>query len=288
VTQFCRADVIYSGTGASAYVSALGQSDSQVGSTPASASGTATVNYTQYPNSPGSTNATATAWASATPGATDLLQVQNYLSSSGSQGPFVGTFSPVVPESTAAASWNYVEAKVTGPAGNSLPGSIRLEFQVNYQTPSSFFNGLGPVNGLGWPAFPYALAVNGSQIPLTSAGTPLQPGEQPVQTQSNGSLMGTFHLDLPLSASGVSQEFSIGLGSDLAGLGKTLSDYKSLSLIGIYLPDGTPISADGYSVSFDSGLPPPPPQTPEPSTLAVWVLLVGSGAFIVHRRKSIS
>jgi hypothetical protein len=281
----CRADVMYSGDGVSSYVNALGPYGFQVGSTPASASGTANVNYTLYPLTTGSATATATAWALATPGGTDLLQVKNYLSSNGPQGPFVGAFS-VPPESTAAASWNNVQATVTGPAGTALPDSIRLEFQVTYQTPTAFENSF-IVNGLGWPAFPPGLSVNGAPFVLTSAGTALQAGEQPVQALANGSLTGFFHLDLPLSALGTSQQFSLSLGSDLAGLGTTLSDTKTLSLAGIYLPDGTPISADGYSVSFESGLPPPPLQpVPEPGALAMWVILAGSGAAWFRRRKS--
>jgi hypothetical protein len=182
LSQFCRADVMYSGTGVSGYFNALGSYDFQAGSTPASASGTSNINYTLLSGSTGSENTTATAWASATPGGTTLLQLGNSLSSSGSQGPFVGTFS-VWPESTATASWNNVQATVTGPAPTSLPGSIRLEFQIDYQHPSS------SLNGGGWRAFPNGLEVtgyNGYQIPLTSAGTPLQLGEQPVLAQSNG------------------------------------------------------------------------------------------------------
>ncbi len=143
-----------------------------------------------------------------------------------------------------------------------------------------------PNNGLGWPANPLSLIVSGIPIYLPGAGTPLQAGEQPVQTLPNGMLSGTFHVDLPLSSSGTSSLFSINLGSDLAALGQTLSDSKSLSLLGIYLPDGTPIPAD-YNVSFESGQPSPPlpPSIPEPTPLAVWGLLAGIG-IIVHRRKS--
>ena len=154
-----------------------------------------------------------------------------------------------MPESTAAASWNNVQATVTGPAGTAVPDSIRLEFQVTYQTPTTYSNSF-IVNGLGWAAFPFGLTVNGAPMTLTAAGTPLQAGEQPVQALANGSLTGFFHLDLPVSALGTSQQFSLGLGSDLAGLGRTLSDSETLSLAGIYLPDGTPISADGYNMSF--------------------------------------
>jgi len=286
VPQFSQADVIYSGTGASADVFALGQLNTQAGSTPASLTDSATVNYTQYPNTPGTATVTASGTAFATPGASTLLQVQNSLSATGSQGPFVGAFSPP-PESEAAASWNNVAATVRGPAGSALPGSIQVDFRVTYQNPDTLSSN-GAVNGLGWLAFPHSLTVNSSWITLPNAGTPLQPGEQPVQKMSNGLLTGTLHVDLPLSATGTSSLFSIGLGSDLAALGKTLTDFKSLSLTGIFLPDGTPISAGGYSVSFESGLPPPPPapQVPEPSTLAVWGLLASGGALGVRRRRS--
>jgi hypothetical protein len=78
----------------------------------------------------------------------------------------------------------------------------------------------------------------------------------------------------------------LAIGSDLAGLGTTQSDSETLSLTGIYLPDGTPISAKGYNVSFESGLPPPPVQpVPEPGTLAIWLFLIGSGALAVRRRE---
>ncbi len=285
----CRADVMYSGTGASAYVVVLGQDDNQDGSIPASLSNSATVKYTIYPFTPGgSSYVTATASASATPGSTNLLQIQNYLSATAAQGQVVGAYS-TPPESQALASWGNVAATVQAPIGSPLPSSIQLDFRINYQNPDpTTFNASGtPNNGLGWPANPLSLTVNGYPIYLTGAGTPLQAGEQPVQTLPNGMLSGTFHLDLPLSSSGTSSLFSISLGSDLAALGQTLSDTKTLSLLGIYLPDGTPISAD-YNVSFDSGQPTPlpPPSVPEPTPLAVWGLLTGIGALIVHRRKS--
>ncbi len=290
VTRHCCGDVLYSGNGASAYVIVLGHYDNQDGSIPASLSGSATVKYTIYPFTPGgSSNVTATASASATNGATNLLQIQNYLSATAAQGQVVGAFSPTAPESQASATWGNVAATVQAPAGSPLPSSIQLDFRINYQNPDpTVFTALGiPNNGLGWPANPLSLTVNGYPIYLTGAGTPLQSGEQPVQTLPNGMLSGTFHLDLPLSSSGTSSLFSISLGSDLAALGQTLSDTKSLSLLGIYLPDGTPIPAD-YNVTFDSGEPAPlpPPSVPEPTPLAVWGILTGIGALIVHRRKS--
>jgi hypothetical protein len=282
LSEICRADVLYSGTGSSGYVNSLGQYDFLTGSTPASASATVTDNYSLLSGSTGSEVVTGSSWASVTPGATDLMQIQNSLSSSGSSGPFVGTFS-VWPESTAAASWNNVQATVTGPTGAALPSSIQLEFQINYQHPTS------QNNGGGWPAFPYGLSVTGYagyQIMLPGAGNPIQPGEQPVQIQANGSLTGSFHLDIPLSALGTSQQFGLAIGSDLAGLGTTQTDSETLSLTGVYLPNGTPISADGLNVSFESGLPPVVEPVPEPGTMAVWALMAGGGALFIHRRKS--
>jgi hypothetical protein len=46
----------------------------------------------------------------------------------------------------------------------------------------------------------------------------------------------------PLFPTGRSSFFSVGIGSDLAAPGKTLTDFKSLSLAGIYQPDGSPSS----------------------------------------------
>ena len=109
-TRCCSGDVLYSGTGAIAWVDALDQTAAQVGSTPAYLSDSANVKYTIFPSTPGgSSYATVTASASATPGATTLLQIQNYLSVTPAQGQPVRAESPP-PESKVSATWGDVAA----------------------------------------------------------------------------------------------------------------------------------------------------------------------------------
>ena len=174
------------------------------------------------------------------------------------------------------------------------PSSVRLEFQVNYQSPSLMNQyGLTTYYSPSVPLAGQVLAVYGpGSVTLTEAGTPLQPGEPAVQAQPNGSLTGTFHLDLPLSAAGKSQLFSLALSSDLETFQimthwtGNINEAMSLSLVGIYLPDGTPASAAGYNVTLDSGEPPPPIPVPEPATATLWCLLAASGAAILRRGRA--
>ena len=187
----------------------------------------------------------------------------------------------------ANAWWDNVAATLHGPTVSAMPSSIRLEFQITYSPPNT-----ASLYDIAQPNL-VAQGLVGTGVPaLTSAGTPLQPGEPAVQALSNGLLSGTFHLDLPLSATGTSQQFSLGLTSDL-DLFKVLYSWPgtlqlpmSLSLTGIYLPDGTPIAAAGDSVTFDSGLPPPiVAPVPEPTSVAAWCLLAAGAAMKLHRRK---
>ena len=76
----------------------------------------------------------------------------------------------------------------------------------------------------------------------------------------------------------------------------TLQLPMSLSLTGIYLPDGTPIAAAGDSVTFDSGLPPPVvAPVPEATSVAAWCLLAAGAAMdaapsqrIARHRRAVS
>jgi hypothetical protein len=280
------ADVIFKGTGAWAYADAVDQDSQQTGTAPAVVGGSATIHYTHFDvnQTPGTTTASFEADASANPGAADLLQLHAFFSSPGA-GSIVGATQPgaFISES---ANWSNVAATVSGPAGSSLPSSLRLEFQVNYNALNSW--GFFPTQS--WESQPQALLVNGYRMTLTDAGVPLQSGEQPVRAQPDGSLTGTFHLDLPLSSSGTSHLFSLGLSSDHWGLlypggPVTIQGFMSLSLAGIYLPDGTPIAQGGYNVTFDSGLTPPPTPVPEPATWAAWCLMTAFGARVLRRRS---
>jgi len=180
------------------------------------------------------------------------------------------------------AYWSDVAATVHGLAGSSPPSSIRLEFQVNYTPPAQL-----SMYGIPYALPAQGLLVNGLPMTLANAGVPLQSGEPPVHAQPDGSLTGSFHLDLPLSLSGTSQLFSLALESDLVGVMRfvpsTVRESMSLSLTGILLPDGTPISSEGYNVSFESGLPPPVTPVPEPTAWAVWCILAAFGATIYRR-----
>lgn len=284
-----RGDVIYTGSGAGANASGLNpQYSQQQGTTPASATAnvTATYEHNGIVLVPGSTPVTMAASALATPGAATLLQVHTSFSSP-DPGSIVGAIRPA-DWVNANAWWNNVDATVQGPAGSPPPSSIRLEFQVNYGLPE-LMNQFG-ISSYTQPG--QALLMNNYPMLLTDAGTPLQAGEPAVQWQ-NGSLSGTFHIDLPLSAAGVSQQFSLGVSSDL-DLGRLLYHYPgtlnntiSVALKGIYLPDGTPIAAAGDNVTFTSGLTPPPPvPAPEPATLAGWCLLLACGGMILRRARS--
>jgi hypothetical protein len=57
----------------------------------------------------------------------------------------------------------------------------------------------------------------------------------------------------------------------------------SLSLTGVTLPDGTPLTAAGYGVSFASGMALPEQPVPEPATFVVWGLLAVAAFTLRHR-----
>ena len=61
----------------------------------------------------------------------------------------------------------------------------------------------------------------------------------------------------------------------------------SLSLTGIYLPNGKSLTADGYSVTFNSVAGPIQLETvPEPATWAAWGVIATFGALIFRRRRA--
>ncbi len=266
-TSIGRADVIYSGDGASAQASVLDQLSEQVGASPASINSTATINYTQFPSTPATVVVSESGYAAATPGGANLLQISSTFSSPYA-GQTVGASHPD-PDPYIAASWYNVAATVSAPAGSSLPSDIRLEFQVTY-TPQSQLSQYG-VASIGFTA--QSLSVNGRPLALTDAGTSLQPGMPAVVARPDGSLTGSFAVDLPLSSAGMSNQFSLGLLYNPIGLlnyTTTMSEGMTLSLTGILLPNGMPISSEGYSVTFDSGLPAPLVPTPEPTSWMLW------------------
>jgi hypothetical protein len=279
-----RADVIYSGNGAGASIITLGQTAYQSASTAAIVSATTPVSYTNYDSnnnpSPGSVTVTTDASASATPGAANLLQLQTSFSAP-NPGNFAGPTSPFT-GILESASWGNVTTTVQAPAGSPLPSSIQLEFQVNYApADADTYNGLRSAY-IGLTGAPLLL--------LPPAGQAIQNAEQPAQTQPNGSLTADFHLHVPLSASGVSTNtFSVMLAATFPGItsntATSINDAMSVSLKGVYLPDGTPVSADGYNVSFNSVAGPFELEpVPEPAMWTVWGAITAVGALMLRRR----
>jgi hypothetical protein len=279
-----RAGVIDTGNGAGAWVNTFDQTAVQNGSTPAVIQDTTTVNYTNYDMnnnaSPGSVTASVNASASATPEAANLLQVQTSFAAP-NPGRFAGPQSPWTGIEE-EAYWGNVTATVHAAAGSPMPSSIRLEFQVNYAP--------GDIDAYSGLRASYLSLTGSPVILLPPAGSIIQNGEPPAQTQSNGSLSASVHLDVPLSPSGVSSStFAVGMSAWFPGMNNNMAssihDAMSVSLTGIYLPDGTSLTADGYTVSFQSAAGPIAFETvPEPATWTVWGGLAAFGA-LTHRRR---
>src|SRR5579883_693766 len=276
-----RAGVIDTGNGAGAWVNTFDQTAVQSGSTPAVINDTTTVNDTNYDMngnaSPGSVTASVNASASANPAAANLLQIQTSFSAP-DPGRFSGPTSPGT-SIQEEAYWGNVTATVHAPAGSPMPSSIRLEFQVNY-APSDIDAYQGGTRAS-------YLSLTGSPVMLLpQAGSVLQDGEAPAQTQPNGSLTASAHLDVPLASTGVStRTFAVGLTSLFPGIqsntASSINDAMSVSLTGIDLPDGTSLTADGYTVSFHSAAGPIAFETvPEPATWTVWGVLAACGAWM--------
>lgn len=275
---------IFKGTGALAWVDTLDQYAQQSGSTPALVSATETVHYTHFGNlAPDQAPVTVNAFASSTPtaGAADLLDIRSQANSPVSSD-VVGASRPW-PVVETQANWGNVQATVQGPPGASLPQSIRLEFRVEYTGPGQM-----PSNYIS----PYGSDVRinpGPAVFLGPAGMPAQIGEAPVQALPNGMLGGTFHLDLPLSDAGVSKLFNVSVSSMYSALPLDLllaqGNEVRVALADVVLPDGTSLEQKGYKVTFESGLPDPPP-VPEPSAWAAWGLLAACGWAAVRRRRA--
>ncbi len=282
-----QADVIYTGNGATAGVTVFGQVANQTGASPASILTTEPVTFTPYTvgliNQPQQTvTVSGSAMASATPGAGSLLQVGDSFSSP-YQGLTVGASSAGT-SVDAGASWGNVTTTVTPPAGGSMPGALRLEFQVNYPAAdANLYNGGGMRSS-------YAYFTGTPIAILPAAGSALQNGEAPAQAQANGTVTAGFHVDVPLSTKGVStSSFSVGVASWLQGMigspPYNQQDAIKLSLVGIDLANGTALPSN-YTVTFNSVAGPMQlVPTPEPATLAGWGVLTAFGALAARRMR---
>ena len=296
-THTASAAATFSGSGYGAYAAALDQFSEQSGSTPAQGSSSTSIQTDLFPSggdlvpTPTTIPATASAFAAAGPATGDgnLLEIRSY-GHTDSHGQTVGASSPW-PDTQTNAGWTGVVATVSGPTGSTLPSTIRLEFQATYSPPSS----LTPWGIQSSVFSPQELTLinhygGGNDLNLVNAGTALQPGEAPVKLTSAGLLQGNFHIDLSLSPSGVSQPFGLALASNLPvmlymGQSLTNSNFMSVSLAGITLPDGSSLDSQGYSVNFQSGLPYDPNPVPEPATWVMWGLVAAGYGLRVQRRS---
>jgi hypothetical protein len=288
LTPTARADSFSTG-GAIARVDALDRWSVQSGSTPAAIDQTGVIHFTDYDAnsqpSPGSVTATVNTSASAsdTPAAGSL---QLHLAfSAPSPGNYSGGTDPTAVVS-AFADWPNFTTTVQAPAGRPMPGSIRLEFQANYTPPPADWNHENSRISVMLPS-------STPMVMFGYPGSPMQAGETtPVQVQPDGTLTGTFHVDVPLPPSGVSTvPFSMLLQDWMSGLPRnaavSVDDVASVALNGMYGPDGSSLTAEGYMVSFQTapGLLQFTP-TPEPATWAAWGVIATVGALMLRRHRT--
>jgi hypothetical protein len=288
-------------SGASASVVFDTQTRSQQGATAnAAAGGSYTINYEGSPaiNPPMYFQSTVSGNVAASAGgnAAQLLQV-----TAASNAPDPGTlgYSNTTGSASATASWTNDAAIVTAPAGSNLPDAIRLNFTLTFSAPI----------GAGGPYATLTASYNGTQLGyyasdgndpalgVHSNATNAGAVDSHTVTNSPGSnvpvaITDTFHIDLALNQSGVSAPFSLTLAlSPFVGLVSNSNvDYSGLSgnivLTGVTLADGTPLSALGDSVSFESGLG-VPGVVPEPASLLVWgVIAAAASAMAVQRSRA--
>ena len=300
-----RADAI-TWSGASTSVQVFGQTDSHTGATAASsAQGTTTIPY--WPDSytvkdgelpTNSANGSATSQVSGT--------AANLLSASASyfEGATLGRPAAVAGPVQATASWTGDRLLLQSSGSNGLPDSVRVNFSLTFLAPGAgdIVSGI-PRGTLATITASFnnrdgALSV-GRLFPTSASGTPfdsieakpyIPPGWEGPWASREVAYKATFHLDLPLSASGISDPFSLGLKVDaatdfgmhgyaaLSGL-----DGVTLSMTSLSLADGNTPESEGYSVAFASGLVSPDP-VPEPTTIAV--LAAGFGAIVLRRART--
>ncbi len=291
----CRADAINSWQGASASVNAGGQQATNAGATAsASTGGTYTLssewsvgngyNPLSIPiNSGGS--------ASASGNPDNLLTASTYLKyrpTGDLLAPILGPDNPI----QATASWNNDSLIVHAHSGASLPNSVQLQFKVDlwpgltstFVSPGLNGNLSIGINGINTNLTPVAPGQYFWGVAGDLGGVKLQP------SSPDGNQTGTLNITLALHPNGVSDPFSlsvssIGSSSPLVDALSTssYSSLISLSLTGVTLPDGTPLTAAGYSASFASGMALPEQPVPEPATFVVWGLLAVAAFTLRHR-----
>ncbi len=290
----CRADAIDSWQGASASVNAGGNQATNAGATASASTGGTYTLSSAWAVGPGPSNQlsipiTSGGSASASGNPDNLLTASTnlkYLPTGELSAPITGPDNPL----QATASWNNDSLIVHAPPGASLPDSVQLQFKVNLAP--------GLTNG-----YPYqqngnlSIGINGVTTNLTPGawgqtlggnvgGVNLQPSS-PDYHQT-----GTFNITLALHPNGVSDPFSLSVSSIgsswplvSAMYTSSFSSSISLSLTGVTLPDGTPLTASGDTVSFASGMTLPEQSVPEPATVVVWGLLAAAALRSRHRMR---
>ena len=194
---------------------------------------------------------------------------------------------------SASAGWTGDRATIVAAPGTLVPETVRLNFQLGSAAP--WFP--------SYDADTLTVSANGRAVAFTldSLDTAVSHGNARLNDffdqitlkyddrYASREFHATFHIDLPVSAAGLSDPFSLsllatpdhGLSSNHAI--RSHLDGETLSLTSITTTDGTLLSDLGYGVTFDSGLVAP---VPEPPSLAVAGLVVAAG-LVARRRRAL-
>ncbi len=284
----CRADAINSWQGASASVNVGGNQATNAGATASAytAGSFPPLFDSLHPQVPIFVIPTTSGGSASASGNPDnLLTATSTYLNTGSPGLVYPNSSPIYPIQ-ATASWNNDSLIVHAPPGASLPDSVQLQFKVDL-LPGITMAGLENGN--------LSIGINGKNTNLTPVGAQGQflgnagdLGGVKLQPADNYQQTGTFNIALALHPNGVSDPFSLSvssIGYPAAASAISSMDYTSfisLSLTGVTLPDGTSLTAAGYSATFASGMQP----VPEPATFVVWGLLAAAAVTVRHRAVS--
>jgi hypothetical protein len=270
-------------SGASASVSYFGQTQANQGATATASTGGPETQH--YAGSGGGTEGysqqttgSVQATAGGSPGS--FLSVSATGSSGGDPGVIGSPANPAA-IGDASAQWNNDAAIVTSKSGGSLPDAIRLNFTLTITSPAEI-NRAGLTASINGTTLTYSMMNYGNANSNINGPTSSFLDSSTTQTSPDGAgtRVDTFHIILPLNASGQSSPFNLGLNLspdfnlysgttqyNMDGLGATLG------LSSVTLPDGASLASMGDSVSFLSGLG-SPNVVPEPATSLGWAVII--------------
>ncbi len=224
-----RAAAMQPWSGASASTSVFAQNDSQQGAT-ATASGVGSNNVEYhgrtYPDQTFHTVVSGSASASASGLPDQLLSVQTQY---GAPNPGTLGYNTGGGPVTASASWSNDAVILTPPVGGTMPDSVRLQFALKFAPVDQ-----GPDSGVHFGTI--QLTANNQPYSVTASygnsPTAVPSGFDSVTTAANGQSTGTLHVDLPLSASGISDPFQLKLeshpGTDLESNAPLQVDHNAI------------------------------------------------------------